>query len=358
MKTTKLPTSTYMQNMRKKLSSRLKERLIEDLSILLHGGMTLHGALGILQAEAKNPRLKKILKDLHHHTSLGNPLHTILHRYTELFTPTMIQLIKNGETTDNLNSVINDLVEHMRKESELKAELRSSLTYPAFLLIMATLVFTGLFTFLVPQFELLYEELMNGLTLPFLTKAIIIIGKISLWAIPLTAALAILISYYILIRPKKQLWILKLPLIGDLIMKINLGHFSYHLAKLLKSGTPIIPAIKLAEDAVRFKPIKYAIKKMQPMIYQGYPISESLRKQNIFPQSYIEMIKMAELAGGIAQTLDLTATHYFNETHLVLKRLTKLLEPLLITIIALIIGILLAGLFLPLSEMIMNMKTF
>ncbi len=328
---------------RNRVKSRDVLMFTQQLSSLLKSGMSLSQALGTLERRSQKRALGAILSELRNGIVQGESLSDSLAKHPRTFSRFFVNLIKAGEASGSLDDVLLRLGKHQEQMAELREKVVGALIYP--LIIVAVGICTIVFFMLVmvPKFSAMFKEM--GTTMPLPTRILIGISDkfVSYWWIGVLLVVAGVTVYRIRARsPEGKLAIdvlkLRLPVFGNIVMANALAQFARTLATLLENGVPVLTALQIVEDTMTNRVIANEIREARTRVTDGTSISQPLSKGKVFPPLLIDMLAVGEESGAVVPALKNIADAYEQELSRMLKIFTTLLEPVIIIIMAVVVG--------------------
>jgi general secretion pathway protein F len=327
-------------------SSKSLAPLIRQLGILLRAGLPLDRALEILhevtgrRAEADVPR--RLLNRVRGGSALADAMAD-----EPLFPEFCVSMVRAGELSGALEVVLDKLADFLAKSEASKAKIKSALFYPAIVLGACVLSMVVLFAFVVPRFRPFFED--THVDLPFMTQALLAVGDLfeQFWWVPIGVfAILGLILVHITRDPKlRRYWdgfMLKLPLIGGVVHKVEIAHFCRVLGTLLKNGVPLPNGLKIANETIRNQVLRTAIFGVTASVKEGKGLAEPLMQTGMFPPLALRLVRVGEEAARLDDMLLEVATIYDWETEHSVERMLSMLGPALTIglglMVALVIG--------------------
>lgn len=326
----------------------------KQLYTMLHAGMPLLTCIETLKDQVQSKLLREKLMEIYQDLQKGAIFSTALQKHGEAFPELFISMIRSGELTGNMDSVLNNLSTHYQKEARLQAQIRSAMIYPIIVLIVAIGVTVFMLVKLVPMFK----SFFRGKALPGITQFVVNLSDfmIAKWYIIIAVVVgaAFLINRYVSTpvgRMQFDTNKLRLPGVGSLMKTIASSRFASTLSVLISSGIPIIQAIEssgqVTNNVFIQKNMTYAIDNIK----KGSPMSVELKKLEIFPPMMISMLKIGEESGAIDSMLQKTSDFFEEELEEAIKRMTSMMEPLIIILVGGIVAVVLISVYLPMFDM-------
>ena len=326
-----------------------------QLGAMISAGVGLAEALDILAEQMPNKTLAAALKEVKEDVTAGMPFHKALAKHPKVFPTFFVNLMAAAEESGNMDVMLERATVYYEKIAMLKRKLVSASWYPSMVVLIATVIVTGILVFIVPSFAQLYASL--GGELPFLTQMLINASnslKENLIIIIATVVVtAVIIKIIYNTKAGKYIFhsiFLKLPLLGNIFLKGAIAKFARTLATLVSGGVPIIRALEIAGSVAGNVVIEKALLKAKDEVEQGKPLYQSLDAK-LFPPIFIAMVKVGENTGKMDEMLDTIANFFEDEVDRAVEGLVQTIEPLLMVFIGGIIAVILVGLYLPIFKM-------
>ena len=326
----------------------------KQLYTMLHAGMPLLTCIETLKDQVQSKLLREKLIEIYQDLQKGAIFSTALQKHGEAFPELFISMVRSGELTGNMDGVLNNLSTHYQKEARLQAQIRSAMIYPIIVLMVAIGVTVFMLVKLVPMFK----SFFRGKALPGITQFVVNLSDfmIAKWyiIIAVVVGVAFLINRYVSTpvgRMQFDTNKLRLPGVGSLMKTIASSRFASTLSVLISSGIPIIQAIEssgqVTNNVFIQKNMTYAIDNIK----KGSPMSVELKKLEIFPPMMISMLKIGEESGAIDSMLQKTSDFFEEELEEAIKRMTSMMEPLIIILVGGIVAVVLISVYLPMFDM-------
>ncbi len=334
---------------------------LKDLAIfsrqfatMINSGLSLIRALNILTQQVENKELARIIGEVRTAVEQGRSLSAALADHEE-FPKLYIAMVRAGETAGMLDSVLMRIAETLEKDLELRRKIKSAMTYPVVVLILAFILTGVMLAFIVPTFAGMFETL--GGTLPVPTQILVAMSKIlrSFWyVIVFFPFLGWKAFTYARKQPNVRFQLdrikLKVPVFGSLFHKIALARFSRNFGILLKAGVPILTALEITADTVNNGVIGNAINDVKMSVKEGESVAGPLSTHATFPPMVVQMIAVGEETGAMDTMLGKIADFYDSEVTATTESLTALLEPLMIAVLGGIVGAMVISLYMPMFK--------
>ncbi|HSK90301.1 MAG TPA: type II secretion system F family protein [Euzebyales bacterium] len=325
-----------------------------QFATMIDSGLSLLRALNILADQVDNPRLATILKEVRAEIESGRSLSECLAAYDE-FPKLYVAMVRAGEVAGMLDSVLLRIAETLEKDLELRRRIKSALTYPVVVLIMAVVLTIVMLVFIVPVFVDMFDSLGGELPLP--TKVLLALSTLvrSFWYIVL---LLPVIGWQGFKYARKQPQIrrrldalkLRVPVFGPLFHKIAIARFARNFGSLLRAGVPILMSLDITSDTVNNGVMAEAIDDVQTSVREGESVARPLSTHAIFPSMVVQMMAVGEETGAMDEMLVKIADFYDDEVTATAESLTAMLEPLMIGVLGGIVGAMVIALYMPMFK--------
>ncbi|NJA05568.1 type II secretion system F family protein [Methylococcaceae bacterium WWC4] len=327
-----------------RLSAKEIGMLTAELATLLESGLPLDRSLTILlQLTEDKPKLNKLTADVLDKVKGGKALADALESQTGVFSKFYLNMIRAGELGGNLGGVLQRLAEYMERAQELKDTVSTALIYPAVLLVMSLASLFVMLTFVVPQFKEMFDS--AGQALPVPTQIVVGLAEFlqSYWWL-LLLSIAAAVQYFksqLGAPASKKVWdgrFLKAPLVGEIVLTMEVASFSRTFGTLLGNGVSILKSLVIVRETVGNTVLAESLDYAEAQLKQGRTLSEALSQQSLFPKLAVQMIKMGEETGRLEEMLMRVAGIYDKQLKQTIQRMLALLEPALIISLGLMIG--------------------
>jgi general secretion pathway protein F len=317
-----------------RLTRREVAMMTRELATLLEAGLTLDQSLKLLIELAAGEPLERLLADLLERIQGGSSLANALARHDRLLPAVYVSMVRAGETGGALREVLSRLARYLDEAEVLREQVKSALVYPVLLLILAAVSIVILVTVVLPQFTPLFEN--AGAQLPWLTRAVMLVGDDvqRYWWLMLLAGLGTIWgARWHLRRPacRTQIdrWLLRLPLIGELLAKVDTARFARTLGTLLANGVPPLIALAIVQDALANSSLRRALADAATAMKDGGRLAAALGRSAVFPRLAIHLLGVGEESGQLDPMLLKIAEVFDRDVRSTIERLMALLVPTL-----------------------------
>jgi type IV pilus assembly protein PilC len=350
--------STSGLNMEIKLSSgsgvKTKDLAVmaRQLATMVAAGLSLLRALSILAEQTENKSLAKVLGQVRGDVETGLSLSAALEKHSDVFPPLMLNMVKAGEVGGFLDEVLVSIANNFEAEVKLKSKIKSAMTYPVVVFVIAILATIGMLIFIVPVFTGMFEELDAPLPAP--TAFLVwLSGVLKISIIPLVVVGAIFAVWWSKhkndpgIREKIDPIKLKIPVFGPLFQKVAVSRFTRNFGTMIRAGVPLMQSLEIVGDTSGNVVVSHAVKDVRDSVRSGQSLTGPLAKHSVFPPMVVQMMAVGEDTGALDVMLDKVADFYDDEVESTTEQLTSLIEPIMIVGIGSIVGGMIIALYMP-----------
>lgn len=334
-----------------------------QLSTLLKAGLPLLRSLEVIARQEKNPYFKAIVDQLADNVRTGNKFSDGLSQHPKIFDKLYVNMAKAGEAGGVLDVVLDRLSTFQEKALKTTNKVKSAMVYPIVIMGVAIAIVAILMIFVVPQFQKIFTDMLKGnARMPALTQTIIDISDFMKENYILTGLIIVGVILFVKIFFKTKIGIrvwdtaaIKLPKIGDLVMKSTVARFTRTFGTLLASGVPILEALTITRGTINNSLISDALSRVHDRVRDGENLSTPLDQQKIFPTMVTSMVEVGEETGQLPEMLNRIADNYDEEVDNSVGTITSIIEPIMIVFLALVVGTIVIALFLPIIQIIQNL---
>ena len=349
--------SIFSRGMKEKIASSDITAFARKMAIMLNAGVPLVQSLDIVSKGTDNPSVKELVVNIKNDIEAGRNFSDALKRHPKHFEALFCNLIHAGEASGSLEKMLIRIAAYREKTETLIRKIKKALYYPTAVVIVAIVVTVILLLFVVPQFQTLFKSF--GADLPAFTKMVINLsnGLQKYWWLFL---IFIIFSSWVFSLAKKRsasfrrfldVLILKLPIVGSILEKAAIARFARTLSTTFSAGVPIDQALDSVSGASGNLVFSEAILKIKEDVTTGIQLQVAMRSTGVFPNMVIQMVAIGEEAGALDGMLDKVASIYEEEVDMAVDSLSSLLEPLIMSILGVLVGGLVIAMYLPIFKM-------
>lgn len=332
-----------------------------QFQVMLNAGVTIVSSLDILQAQTDKKVFKLIIQDLFEQVQKGSTFSEALSSHKDVFPEIMISMVEAGEVSGNLDVIMERLSTHFEKEFKIENKVKGAMVYPIILVVAVVAVVTFLLVFVMPTFITMFEG--SGVPLPTLTQILLKISEFlrTRWYVIIAIIAAIVFIYKRLMqeesnRIKRDKLKLRLPVIKDVQIKVASSRFTRTLSTLMGSGVELMKSIEIVSRVTGNTYISTSLNQVKEDLRKGGTLSEPLKRHDIFPPMIPAMVNIGEESGAIEEVLDKTANFYDEEVETAINRMTTMLEPIMIVVMAVVVGFIVISMLLPMFDMVKTVQ--
>jgi type IV pilus assembly protein PilC len=350
------------RNVFKKVKPKTLQIFSRQFATMVEAGLNVVAALVILEQQTDDVYFATVVKELRADVEGGLLLSQAMHRHPKIFDRLFVAMVEAGEAAGILDQVLDRVAYQIEKATQIKRRVKGAMLYPTMVLVFATLVLTGLLMFLVPVFVKIFGQL--GGQLPTLTQYVVTVSDFLrskyYFIFPIVGATIFGIRKYKKTEPGRQLWDrmkLKIPMkIGQVVLKVTMARFSRTLSTLVSAGVDIIQALEITGQTAGNWVIEEALGDVRAKVGEGVPIAQPLVDNAIFPPMVSQMVKIGEETGELEKMLGKIADFYEDEVDAAIQSLTSIVEPLMMILVGLMVGVIVIAMYLPMFKMLSLVK--
>jgi type II secretory pathway component PulF len=327
-----------------------------QLSTMISAGLTIEKSIQDLEKEEKNKKFKRVLHKLSDDIKKGFSLSEAMEQHPGVFQPLFVSLVKAGEVSGTLHTILSQLADYYEKMEDTRTKVRSAMAYPIFIVIFLFGVSWLMFVWIIPMFAEVYSNFNADLPTPTL----IAIG-ISDWMrnnilLAIAMLFGLIAGFFIISLTDRGRFaldtiLLKIPVVGSLMTNSIMSKFARTFSILMTAGVPIMEVLELSENVVQNAVVEAAIRRSRIMVKEGYSVAGAFRKTGAFPSTLLQLTATGEETGDMDKLLGKAADFYEKLVDSVIERLTSLIEPLLIVLMAVVVGSLVIVVYLPVFDL-------
>ncbi len=331
--------------------------LTRQFSTMINAGLPLVQAMTILAEQSQNKVLSEVMRKVVFDVESGNTVADALGKHPQAFSSLYVNMVAAGEAGGILDTILMRLATFMEKNDALIRKVKGAMIYPSVIMAVAGIAVTVLLVFVIPVFENLFSS--AGLALPLPTRIVMGASRFlkSYWYIVL-AVIGVLVFAYKRYaatpdgRLKIDKFLLKVPVLGDVLRKSAVSRFTRTLGTLISSGVSILDGLEITAKTAGNRVVQDAIMESRSSIAGGDTIAAPLKKSGVFPPMVISMISVGEQTGGLDEMLSKIADFYDEEVDAAVSNLLSLLEPIMIVFLGVVVGGMVVAMYLPIFDMI------
>lgn len=326
--------------------------LTNQLAIMIDTGITLSVALAGIGEQEANPTMRRMLGEMQRAVESGEDFSSALAKFPKYFDKTYLSMIKVGEATGTLAEMLERIALYLRKEMEMRGKVKAALAYPGIMAVMAIGVTTFLLTFVLPQFTPMFNK--KGVKLPGVTKWAMGASDVLMhwWHLWVPALVALIVGTIVYKRTPsgRRVWdgiMLNAPIIGTVSRKVAISRSIRTLGTMLNCGLPVLEAIKLTSEVAGNSYYEAIWLHVLDEVTQGNEICEAIKGNPLFPSTLVQMISAGEQTAKLGDVLVKVSDYYDHEVESAIKAATSMIEPLMISVMGVVVGTIALALLLP-----------
>jgi type IV pilus assembly protein PilC len=347
----------------KKVKSKILTIFTRQLATLIEAGLPLMRSLNTLAKQERNPVMRATMAQLAEAVESGGTFSEALAQHPKIFDKLYVNMVKAGELGGVLEIVLNRLAEFQEKSQKIKGKVVSAMVYPLVVLVIAAAILTFLLIFIVPKFQQIFQDALPGKPLPGVTLFVIWCSHtlVAQWYFVVGGIAAMIFGYKAMSSTPAGVFFLdrialRIPVFGDLTSKTAISRFARTLGTLISSGVPILQALNITRDTAGNTVVANAINKIHDSVKEGESVVGPMESSNVFPPMVTSMVQVGEETGQLPDMLVKVADVYEAEVDNVVTGLTSILEPIMIVMLAVIVGTIVIALFMPMVGLITGMS--
>jgi type IV pilus assembly protein PilC len=333
-----------------------------QLATLLDAGLPLLRALEVMIRQEKNLRFQGVLEQIAGQVKSGNSFSDGLSQHPKIFDRLFVNMVRAGEAGGVLDVVLSRLAGFMEKSLKTKKKVKAAMVYPIVVVGVAVSIVALLMVVVVPKFEAIFADMLDGAALPGPTQLVVGISNFMRENILVTLGLVALVVVGFRFFKKTSFgsklfnWLsINLPKVGDLVRKVNIARITRTFGTLLSSGVPILQSITITKDITGNKFYENALSRVHDAVRDGESLAKPMEREKVFPNMVTSMIDVGEETGELAEMLNRVADNYDEDVDNAVAGITSIIEPVMIVFLAVVVGFIVIALFLPIVEIIQQL---
>jgi type IV pilus assembly protein PilC len=349
------------RNVFKKVKPKTLQIFSRQFATMIEAGLNVVQALLILEEQTEDTYFATVVRELRADVEGGLLLSQAMMRHPKIFDRLFVSMVEAGEAAGILDEVLDRVAVHIEKATQIKRRVKGAMLYPLMVLSFASLVLTGLLLFLVPVFVNIFSQL--GGDLPKLTQYVVNVSdllKHRFYIIfPGIGGLIFGFRKWKKTEAGRKQWDrfkLKVPKIGPVVLKVTMARFSRTLSTLVSAGVDIIQALEITGQTAGNWMVENALGDVRAKVHEGVPIAQPLVDNAIFPPMVSQMVKIGEETGELEKMLGKIADFYEDEVDAAISSLTSIVEPLMMILVGMMVGVIVIAMYLPMFRMLSLVK--
>ena len=339
----------------RKVSHTEVTRFLQEMATLYDSGVPLLRILDVQLHSETKPYFRNILQTVRLDIERGENLHTALRHHPKVFDELMCNLIESGEESGRLSEVLKNVVHSQEQRQRLRSQIQTALWYPAFVLVVAAMVWLGILIFIVPVFENIYRS--SGRPLPWLTQVLVTGSQDIRYNWPVVLLILAVMAFVGMrlargsLRHLVDAWRMRIPIVGSLLKLAWHAQFTRTLGLLYESGLPLHRALGISSKTVSSVNMQDAINATIDDVLNGHSLSLAMTQYPIFEPNLIQRIQIGEESGALSEMLQQHAQYNEFLVEQGIKRISSLIEPVMIVVVGLSVAVMVIALYLPILNM-------
>lgn len=346
--------------------SRVKQKELvvfsRQFATMIDAGLSVLKCLDILGKQTKDPVMRETLTTIRHDVNGGSSLTEAMAKHPRVFTRLYVNMIRSAEAGGILDQVLDRLSGFLEKEMEMRQKVRSAMMYPTVVFAFATIVMGVMMFYVLPQFARIFKD-MGIEKLPLTTKLMLDFATTArdFWYLVLLVILAVIVGIVMYGRTQTGALHLdqiklRIPVFGDIILKVSISRFARTFGTLISSGVPVLRAMEITADTTGNLAISQVIERARNSVKEGEKISDPMQNSEYFPIMVTQMISVGEETGRLDQMLVKVSDFYEAEVDSILKGLASLIEPIMIVGLGVLVGFIAISVITPIYTLVSSVK--
>jgi type II secretory pathway component PulF len=327
-----------------------------QMATMLKAGLSLMDSLETIADETENPMFKAALLEVVRDIEAGSKLSAGMAKHPHIFQQLMVSMVEAGEVSGSLDTILEQLGQFFKRRDKLLKQIKAATSYPKFVGGFFVIIVAGIFAFLIPQFQKVFEKF--GADLPPLTKTLIFFSQMmtGFWwlVLPIVVGAIIAMVYWRRTPAGAESWdriIMKTPLFGPLMLKSGVSRFTMTLSTLIKNGITLDQSLEIVSRTLGNVVLEQAVMDARQKLIQGYSLHQAIAESGLFPGLMVKMIKVGEDSGSLPDMLADVTEYYEDEVSSSVQGLTSLIEPTLIVGLGAVVLVVILGIYLPIFNL-------
>jgi type IV pilus assembly protein PilC len=351
------PAKAASKGRNKKLKPKALVVFSRQFATMIDAGIPMLRCLDILQAQCKDPALKEALEVITADVKSGITLNEAMAKHPNVFSKLYVNMVKAAELGGILDTILDRLAQFLEYEAEVKGKIKAAMTYPVLVLGFSQVMLFALFTFVLPKFKEIFEGM--NVEMPFITKSLFAVGDFmqKYWIFIIFALIGAFIGIKKWMktpngRYQSDFWKLRIPVVGELTLKMSVARFSRTFGTLISSGVPMMRSLEIVGETLGNLVLSKAIDDTRNSLREGQKLSTPMIASGLFPTMVTTMIDVGEESGRLPEMLVKVGEFYDQEVEQTVKGLTSLIEPLLIMFLGAVVGFIAISIMVPIFTIV------
>ncbi len=345
----------------RKVKSNDLSLFCRQMYTMLHAGMPLIRALGVMSDQLEHPTLKKACVEMMTGVQKGSMFSDVMKKQKKVFPSLLISMVESGEMTGSQDDVLAKMAIHYKKEDAIEKKIKGAMVYPKILIFLVIAVVVIMLTKVFPKFIGLFES--SGVELPWPTKFVISLSNslVNSWYIYIGVIVVAVVAFKLMLKSNqgRHAWdkfLLHVPVVKVQLAKIATSRFTRTLSTLLTSGLPLIASLEMAGRVTGNTVVEEGINEITEDIKKGSKLSSLISRIKVFPPMLVSMIAIGEESGSLESMLERTSDFYDDELESSLQKMVSLIEPVMIIVMGVVIGFIVVSMMWPMMSMFKTIK--
>ena len=328
----------------------------QQLAAMLEAGIPLLRGLEVLSAQVESELLLQAITHMRQDVEAGRTFREAIAKHPHVFNQFWVNVVETGEASGHLAQSLNQLARYLESDRELRNKALTALTYPIFLMIAAIGAVAFFTLWVIPKFSAIFSSMHAEL--PWLTIQVLGLSHFvrGFWWLLLAGAIGAAYAVRTFVNTEEGRWLvdratLKIPVFRHLFLQLQLAQFARGLSTLLESGVPILFSLEIMERSASNKVYAQAIGELKGLVKEGKTMASPMERSGLFPPMMVQMVQVGEEIGELAKMLHRVANYYEDRVAMFVARLSSLFEPIAIAVMAVVVGVLIISMFLPIFSL-------
>ncbi len=341
---------------KKKVTPRDMSVFCKQFVSILAAGVTVINALEMLAEQSENPTLQEALKDVMLSVQKGETLASAMAENPDVFPSILVNMVSAGEASGSLEIAFDRMSTHFEKDNRIKAMVKKAMIYPVVVLVVMVIVIVAMLVLVIPSFETMFADM--GMELPFMTRMVVAMSNFlqTKWYIVVAFIAALIVGFKMFKSTDYGVHALgkfkmKAPIVGNMTVKGACSRFARTISTLMAAGLPLIECIDITAKTMDNIWFKEALLDAKEQVARGVALSTPLVESGLFPAMICQMTRIGEETGNVEEMLTKVADYYDEEVEIATQSISSAMEPIIIVVLALIVGVMVMAIMTPMFSM-------